>query len=127
MELQGKIIQILPTSTYNGRNGTITIYSFVLECGDQYSNKIKFDVFGDDKWANMNVQEGQVAKVSFDVKSKDYNGRWYTDCTAWRVEQVIDNATMGKPIQQRPAAPAPTTTQQPQQVDNAFNGDDLPF
>ena len=33
------------------------------------------------------VQIGMDITVSVDIQSREYNGNWYTDIKAWRVEQ----------------------------------------
>ena len=42
---------------------------------------------------------GQTATVSFDIESREYNGRWYTDIRAWKAEIAQTPAA-------QPAAPA---------------------
>jgi len=29
---------------------------------------------------------GETLSVSFDIESREYNGKWYTDAKAWKVE-----------------------------------------
>jgi hypothetical protein len=33
-----------------------------------------------------NLQTGQTVKVSFNPESREYNGKWYTDLRAWKIE-----------------------------------------
>lgn len=93
MEIQGKIVSVLPILSGEGRNGTWRKQEFVIETSDQqYPKKICFSQWGDniDK---ANVQENELVKVFFDVESREYNGRWYTDCKAWRVDKMQATAT----------------------------------
>lgn len=56
-----------------------------------------------------------MVKISFDIDSREYNGRWYVECRAWKAEDP--NATMGAPAPVYGAAPAPSygpATQMPQ-------------
>jgi len=34
---------------------------------------------------------GYELKIDFDLESREYNGRWYTDVKAWRIELVSNN------------------------------------
>lgn len=34
------------------------------------------------------IKEGQELRVSIDLESREYNGRWYTDVKAWKVAQA---------------------------------------
>lgn len=148
MEIQGKIIAVLPErGGVSQRTGTEwKVASYVIETMEQFPRKCMFEVFGSDKISQMNIQVGQLLKVSFDIDAHEYNGRWYNSIRAWRVEAYDPNAPVpaaqpgatafppagGQPIAEAAApsaqpvdpavsAPAPTP---------AFSGestDDLPF
>ena len=47
----------------------------------------------------LNIQEGQDLKISFDIDCREYNGRWYNDIRAWRVEPDNESGGM-QPIDQ---------------------------
>src|ERR1043165_3644111 len=86
MDISGKIIQLLPVQTGQGKNGTWKKQDFILETGDQYPKKVCIAVWGDK--INMgNFKMGDMVEVSFDVESREYNGRWYTDVKGW--ENVV--------------------------------------
>lgn len=84
MELNGKVITILPQVTGEGKNGQWKKQEFVIETGDQYPKKVIFELWGDKIDSNP-VVEGQDITVYFDAESREYNGRWYTNLRAWRV------------------------------------------
>lgn len=110
MEISGKIIQHLPTETGQGKNGQWKKQQFVIETGDTYPKKICIGVWGD----KINMEQypvNTIVDVSFDVESRDYNNKWYTDVKAWKV------ATKG----QQQAAPQAAAT------GGANDGSGLPF
>lgn len=37
------------------------------------------------------MTEGNEVKVSFDLESREYNGKWYTDVKAWKVDRLQKN------------------------------------
>lgn len=84
MEVQGKVIHVLPQQTGEGKNGTWRKNRFVIETEGQYPKKVCVDVWGD-KFDNMPVQLGSMVTASIDVESREYNGNWYTDVKAWKV------------------------------------------
>ena len=84
MEVNGKIVQLLGVQTGQGKNGTWKKQEFILETGDQYPKKICIAVWGD-KIDMSQYRIGDPVQVSFDVESREYNGRWYTDVKAWKV------------------------------------------
>jgi Domain of unknown function (DUF3127) len=84
MDISGKIVQLLPLQTGQGKNGTWKKQEFVLETGDTYPKKVCIAVWGD-KIDMGPVKPGSDVTVSFDVESREYNGKWYTDVKAWKI------------------------------------------
>ena len=143
MEITGKIIAALDKrSGTSARTGnTWASQEYVLETHDQYPRHCCFRVFGEDRINNMNIQIGEELTVSFDIDAREYQGRWYNDISAWKVDRVQP----GAPQQPAPAAapyaqPAPAAPVQQavaaqpvqQSVADPFasesaSGDDLPF
>lgn len=134
MDITGKIILALPEQSgvsQKGNSWKKRIY--VLETIEQFPKKVAFTLFGDraDQYP-LNV--GDVKKVSYDLESREYNGRWYTDVNAWKVEDaVVDNASApaAAPITSAPApspAPNPIDALSAGQAGIAPSStDDLPF
>ena len=85
MELQGKVIAVLPERSGVSARGEWKAQSFVIETHEQYPKKLCFDVFGADRLAQFNIQSGEEILVSFDLDAHEYNGRWFPDIRAWRV------------------------------------------
>ena len=95
MEISGKIIQILPeqggVSKTSGKEWKLQAY--VLETQEQYPRKVHFEVFGEDRIKANPCQLDDVVTVSFDIESREFNGRWYTSIRAWKIQQgVVDAA-----------------------------------
>ena len=88
MEITGKIIAVLPERGGVSKTGNEwKMQEYVLETHEQYPRKICFNVFGADKISQFNRQAGEEMTVSFDINAREYNGRWYNDIRAWRVER----------------------------------------
>ena len=107
MEVVGKIIQVLPAQEGVGRNGNPwKVQPYVLETLDQYPRKVHFEVFGEDRIKQNSCELDQLVTVSFDIESREFNGRWYTSIRAWRIQQGdTTQAAAGAPAT-APAAPA---------------------
>lgn len=112
MEISGKIIQVLPErGGVSQRTGSEwKVGSYILETMEQYPKKCVFEVFGSDKIAQMNIQVGQSLTVSLDIDAHEYNGRWYNQIRAWRVQPYDPNAPVAAAA---PAAAAPFPAAQP--------------
>ena len=85
MELQGKVIAVLPERSGVSARGEWKAQSFVIETHEQYPKKLCFDVFGADRLAQFNIRSGEVINVSFDIDAHEYQGRYFNQIRAWNV------------------------------------------
>lgn len=86
MELTGKLEKILDPETGEGRNGSWKKQLFVVETLGNYPKKVAFAAWGDKADALGSLTVGQMVKVFFDPESREYNGKYYTDLKAWRID-----------------------------------------
>ena len=88
MEIKGKIIHVLPLQSGVGKASgkEWKKQEYVLETQETYPKKVCFNLFGDRIDQNP-VQIGDDVTVSFDLESREFNGRWYTDVRAYRIEK----------------------------------------
>jgi hypothetical protein len=77
---------VLPEKSGNSARGPWRKQEFVIEIPGEYPKQVCFMVWGD-KIDQFRIEQGQELTVHFDLESREYNGRWYTDVKAWRVEQ----------------------------------------
>lgn len=85
MQLTAKLVQVLPLQTGSGKNGQWKKQDIIVETEGQYPKKVCVSIWGD-KINEQVLKTGAMLNISFDVESREYNGRWYTDVKAWRVE-----------------------------------------
>ena len=95
MELQGKVIAVLPERSGVSARGEWKAQSFVIETHENYPKKLVFDVFGADRLAQFNIQSGEELLVSFDIDAHEYQGRWFNSVRAWNIQRVDPNAVAG--------------------------------
>ena len=105
MDITAKVTEILPEQTGQGRNGTWVKVSFVVETQEQYPRKICFDAWGDRVDYVKKLNAGDLVKVDFDIESREYNGRWYTNVKAWRIEKQEAGQEGGAPAPENPPLP----------------------
>lgn len=123
MQLTAKLIQVLPVQTGMGKNGEWRKQNIILETDGMYPKKVCVTLWGD-KINESVLEVGNILDVSFDAESREYNGNWYTDLRAWKIEPAGAGAPVPPPAyggqgQQAPSAPP---------VDfSGGDGDDLPF
>ena len=119
MEISGKIIAVLPLATGEGKNGTWRSQDYVLETYDQYPRKICFNFFND-RIDQFPLAIGDDVEVSFDIESREYNGRWFTSIRAWKAAKK----TQGAPVSTPPTDQFPPFTPE---ASGGNEGSDLPF
>ena len=87
MQIEGKIIQVWPVQRGVGKSGKEWVkQEFVLETKGQYPKKVMIGLLGKEKVEKYEVWEGLECKVEIELESREYNGRWYTEVRAWKME-----------------------------------------
>ena len=87
MELKGKVIQVIPEKSGTSARGAWRKQEYIIELPGDYPKQVCFMVWGD-KIDQFQIEEGQELTAHVDLESREYNGRWYTDVKAWRVERA---------------------------------------
>jgi len=85
MQLQAKLIQLLPLQTGTGKNGQWKKQDIIVETDGQYPKKICISIWGD-KISENHLKIGNMLKIDFDLESREFNGKWYTDVKAWKID-----------------------------------------
>lgn len=129
MEIQGRIIAVLPLREGTSSKGAWQSQEYVVETHEQYPKKLVFNVFGADKINQFAIKQGEELKVSFDIDAHEYNGRWFNNIRVWAVQRVSNVSaqptqtmvTNNQPVQQQAVPQQQTVPQQQGQ------SDDFPF
>ena len=136
LEIEGTLAQKLPVQSGSSARGPWAKQEFILEYPDgNFTAKACFTAWGQEKVQDLDkYQVGDKVKVSFNLKSREYNGRWYNDLQIWKIAPAgaqpaapAQPAPQARPAAQAPAypqAPAPTIEDMPADSDGA---EDLPF
>ena len=91
--------------------------SFVLDTGAQYNPEICFQLFGEDKITMLDhYNEGDQVEVSFNLSSREWNGRYFHNVDAWKIEKIEEESTETENLEEPPVFDAPASEE-----------DDLPF
>jgi single-strand DNA-binding protein len=115
MELIGKIKVIFDEKAFPSG---FTKREFVLTTEEQYPNDIAFELLKD-KGALVNAYKaGDRVKVQFDVRGREWQGKYFNSLVAWRIDNAAATADAGAP--EMPPPP-------PMESFSAPEDDDLPF
>lgn len=140
MDFEGKVIQYLGETTGTSKAGNSwKKKEWVVETFGQYPKKVKVQCFGD-RSDTLNLEPGRDYILSVDLESREFNGRWYTDVSVFRVQEYHNQQPQLQPGQQtgfsaQPApgygnpsyGNAPYTDNQPFSPSADENDEDLPF
>lgn len=138
------IIAVLPAqSGVSARTGNPWMkQDYVLEVPGQYPKKCAFNIFGEDRIKQFNIQPGeQNVTIQIDIDAHEYNGRWFNEIRCYNVIRAGQQAATPSsapvlaPQQQQPdmfagqgQQQAPAATPFPPADDKQEgNPDDLPF
>lgn len=130
MEIEGTIVEVLGRQEGVSKAGKPWKKDeYVLETPGTYPRRVKFTIFGD-RCDTMRCEPGKTYSFSFDLESREFNGRWYTDVNVYAIRDINSAAPAAA------ATSAPTSAGVPPQSTYATpsfeapagdSSDDLPF
>lgn len=117
-EVEGKLHKKFDTEQ---KSGTFQTREFVIlvEQG-QYPQHVKFQLVQDRCEIIDNIDEGTNIKVYFDLRGREWQGKYFTNLQAWRVEAAGQESKPRVNSGDFPSAP-------PMNSDEGSSYDDLPF
>lgn len=123
LELEGRISRKEAKLSGQSPRGSWVKQDFILEYQDgNFPAEVCFTSFGNEKVAELDkFQVGDLVKVSFNLRAREYNGRWYNDLRVWRISPL-------SPAQEQAPAPAPSLDDMPVDMPSVEDlSNDLPF
>jgi type 1 fimbria pilin len=121
MDLTGKIKLIKDEQSFPSG---FTKREFVVTTEEQYPQDVQFELLKDKTSLIGNYNVGDTIKVHFNIRGSEYQGRYYVNLQAWRLEAATAGAAAA------PSAPAYANASAPAPVAPTFDAtvdDDLPF
>lgn len=125
-EVSGKLKVVMEEQSFSSG---FTKREFVVTTEEQYPQDIKFELIKDKTTLIDKFKENDTVKVSFNLRGNEYNGKYFVNLVAWRIEAET-NAGAPIPPPLDPMAKMPTATASsgpaPTSIDD-IGEDDLPF
>ena len=122
MDVKGKVIQLLPVQSGVSKAGKDwSKQEFVIETEEQFPKKICFTLFGDKLSLLNGIAIGQEVEVFFNVESREFNGKWYHNINAWRINPVQETSNDAPGFTADDVPPPPASDDYEPPID------DLPF
>lgn len=124
LEITATLIQVMPEVTGQGQKGPWVKQKFVVETTtEKFPKKICFSIWGEKTAALRDLKPRTPIKVFFNLESREYQGRWYTEARAWQIGPA-------SPSTHQPAAASgqtPSSVPAPAVDELPAGSDDLPF
>ncbi len=119
LSVKGRINQILKPETGVSKAGKEwSKQEFVIETEEQFPRKVCFTLFGDKTSLINGLSAGEEVEVAFNLESREYNGKWFHNINAWKIDKVSANQSPDGP-------PEYSMTDVPPEPDD--DAGDLPF
>ena len=75
----------------------MNLVEFVLSIGDKYPQLVQFQAVNERVKFLDGAKVGQECEVKFDLRGREYNGKFYVSLNAWDI-RIASASTASKPI-----------------------------
>lgn len=122
LDITGKLHKVFDTEQ---KTESFKAREFVIETQGEYPQFVKFQLTQDRCALIDNYKEGDDLKVHFDLRGREWQGKYFTNLNAWKIEA---EGGMSQPAPQEnfnqevPQSSAPNSN-----IDAREDLDDLPF
>ena len=94
--IQGELFKIMDSEQ---KSEKFTLRNFILKTRSDYPEYITFQLHKRGKVDNINLlknfKEGDIVEVSYNIKGREYNGKYFNTLEAWRVASYFDQVSNG--------------------------------
>jgi hypothetical protein len=115
LKLNGKIKLISDTQTWDSG---FSKREFVITTQEQYPQDIKLEFVKEKSSLLDSYKAGEDVEVAFNVRGSEYNGKYYVNLQAWKINKMGATTNAAPPMPE-----APNTVLE----HNDSEEDDLPF
>ena len=109
LKITGRLIKILPIESGVSKAGKEwSKQDFFIETEEQFSKQVCFTLFGDKMDVLQYYKVGDLINVSFNVQSREYNGKYFHNINAWKLqkaEQTQNNIQTVEAVEDAPPLP----------------------
>jgi single-strand DNA-binding protein len=115
-DLTGKVKLIQPVQTFD--SGFTKREMVVIVEDGKYPQEINLEFVQDKVGLLENLQAGQEVTVTFDIRGREYNGRYFNNLQGWKIVTARDETRFSPEV--RSSAP-------PEIAPSDFDENDIPF
>ncbi len=109
------------------KSASFAARDFVVEVADgKFPQMIKFQLVQDKCALIDDYSEGDEISVEFDLRGREWNDKYFTNLTAWRIGKADGQSSSGGQSNEVSSTEAPAASSAPLQSNDDFD-DDIPF
>jgi hypothetical protein len=124
LDITGKIIlKLNKTEGISKAGKSWSKQEFVIETQETYPRKVCLSTMNEKVTELERFNIGDLVTASLNIESREYNGKWYTDVRAWRIQ--LAGASQGSSMNNQNMYDQTPSFEAPAGSDAAT--DDLPF
>ena len=83
MEIKGKVTSVGAVQKGQGKKGEWQKQTVVVETEGQYPKNVALTLWNDKVGS---ATYGEAITASIDIESREFNGKWYTEVKAWKID-----------------------------------------
>jgi len=122
---EGKIEKIFDSET---KGASFQVRQFVIEVSDgQYPQMVAFQLVQDKCTLIDDYSEGDMIEVDFDLRGREWNGKYFTNLQAWRIGRASEGGAQSGSNEGQVQSAAPKTASPAQDTVTSDFDDDIPF
>ena len=123
LDITGKLLKVFESEQ---KTESFKAREFVVETAGEYPQFVKFQLTQDRCAIIDNYKEGDDLKVHFDLRGREWQGKYFTNLNAWKVEgeSAMRNTSPNNESFNQDAAPVNNVNNN---VDAREDLEDLPF
>jgi hypothetical protein len=119
MQIIARIKEIKLPQSGESKNGTWKKQEIIVESIEQFPKIICITIWGE-RMNEYQLETGYYLKIDFDIESREFNEKWYTDVKAWKIEILPNKTVESTPLNSNEILNT--------KIDTAFSDDDVfPF
>lgn len=107
MDFEVTVHMVLPLVTGQSARGEWKKQDVIFDLPGEFNRKLCVGFWNDRAVDAAALRPGDRVALSVNVESREYNGRWYTEVRAWRMNRLDAQAGAGSPQQGGGAYPPP--------------------
>ena len=94
LKINGRVKLIMDLQSWDSG---FTKREFVITTNEQYPQDVKLECIKDKTNLLEGLAEGDEVEVSFNVRGNEYNGRYYVNLQAWKLQKQDDDMNQEAP------------------------------